>query len=249
MKSTKLITLFSLLLFLPLNMSAAYASVVMSTTRVIYNEGVKSASIQLKNNDEFPYLIQAWTDEGDESSLPDTQGGPVIALPSLFKVYPKAGQSIRIVIDNAKLPKDKESVFFLNALQIPAQSNSDASRNKMVVMVKNRIKVFYRPKSIMGSSDQAGESLSFSMGVNAGRPVLVVKNPSSYHVSLSRVEVRSAGGKGVTVLPEMISPQSNRNLHFENKVSMQANKPLDITYFYVNDYGAEVKAVKHINNL
>ncbi|RCB85043.1 long polar fimbrial chaperone LpfB, partial [Escherichia coli] len=55
----KSIILFFISLFI---INTSYAGVIISGTRVIYNEGNKNVSINVKNPDKMPYLIQSWID-------------------------------------------------------------------------------------------------------------------------------------------------------------------------------------------
>jgi fimbrial chaperone protein len=41
---------------------SAFASVVMTGSRVIYPSDAKSVDLKLRNDDDFPYVIQAWFD-------------------------------------------------------------------------------------------------------------------------------------------------------------------------------------------
>lgn len=61
---------------------------------------------------------------------------------------PDSGQTLRIVYTGQGLPGDRESLFHLNVLQIPPRNSSHADRNQMLLMLRNRLKLFYRPAGI-----------------------------------------------------------------------------------------------------
>jgi P pilus assembly chaperone PapD len=49
------------------------------------------------------------------------------------------------------LPEDRESVFWLNVKSIPATDDSVPHNNVLQVVVKSRLKLFYRPAGLEGS--------------------------------------------------------------------------------------------------
>lgn len=62
------------------------ASVIMTGTRIIYNEGSRSVDVNLKNQSDFPYVVQTWFDDGKMSSGPDASVRvPFIASPLFFE--------------------------------------------------------------------------------------------------------------------------------------------------------------------
>lgn len=81
----------------------------------------KSINVRLNNGDSTPSLIQAWLDTGDPSSPPDSVRVPFIITPPVFRMEPLSGQTMRIMYTGEKLPADRESLFWLNVLDIPAK--------------------------------------------------------------------------------------------------------------------------------
>ena len=139
------------------------ASVVMTNTRVIYPSDAKERSVQLTNNDAFPNVVQVWTDINNPESTPEYADGPFLALPAIFRIEPKRGQLIRLIYSGGELPKDRESVFYLNFLQIPPLSKENAGENQMLVMLKNRVKIFYRPVEIESNPDDVAKEIAFDV--------------------------------------------------------------------------------------
>lgn len=137
-----------LVLLLPVAMS--WASVTIVGSRIIYPSTIPSVDVQLKNNDDFPYVVQTWFDNGDMRIGPENASGiPFIATPPVFRIQPKAGQVVRVVYSQSKaLPNDRESVFWFNALQVPPANIGGRQQNKVLVMLRTRIKLFYRPEGI-----------------------------------------------------------------------------------------------------
>lgn len=46
------------------------------------------------------------------------------------------------------LPNNKESLFYLNVLDIPPNNPANAGKNVIKFAMQNRIKLFYRPSGI-----------------------------------------------------------------------------------------------------
>jgi fimbrial chaperone protein len=166
--------------------SQAYATGVgINATRVVYNEGDKSAPVIIRNaSSEDSYLIQSYmtSDRQQKNSV------PFEVLPPMFRMQPDSRSEVRIVEKANELPKDRESVFYLHVRAIPASSAAtEAKANNGVVKIalESVIKVFYRPKNLPSSPQQAQNGLVFE-SVAGG---LKIKNPSPYHVNFSKLKV------------------------------------------------------------
>ena len=104
--------------------------------------------------------------------------------PPINRIEPKKGQTLRISYTGKALPAGRESVFWLNVLEIPAKAKS--ADNMLQMAFRTRIKVFFRPSGLRGTPAQAAEQLSWSM---SGSQVKAA-NASQYHVSLVRVGIK-----------------------------------------------------------
>jgi len=124
--------------------SASWASVTMIGNRIIYPSDAKSVDVQMKNNDDFPYVVQTWFDDGDINSQPQKKSDvPMISTPPVFRIQGKSGQIVRIVFNKFKqLPTDRETLYWFNSLQIPPSNiSANSKKNEMLVMLRNRVKV------------------------------------------------------------------------------------------------------------
>lgn len=218
---------------------SASASVVMTNTRIIYPNNVQETTVQLTNNDMSPNVVQVWTDNGDAQSTPDTANGPFLALPAIFKIEPKRGQLIRLIYTGGELPKDRESIFYFNFLQVPSLPKSDRDENKMVLMLKNRIKVFYRPVEMPFSSDDIHKHISFSVKYAANGLVVEVDNSSSFYASL--IDAKIISGKQELIVPlDMVEPKSNMSIEVRNEYFV-LTYPMTVEFILVNDFGGHVR--------
>lgn len=111
MKTPRLIKSFflSLLLIIPTGINAG---VIISGTRIIYNENEKEVTVKISNEGKVPVLIQNWIDTGNVDAKPENIQVPFVLTPPVFRIEPEKSQSLRISFTGAAtLPKDKESIY------------------------------------------------------------------------------------------------------------------------------------------
>ena len=214
-------------------MQLAQASIVINGTRVIYQGKKKEVTVTVTNNNKVPVLIQNWMDAGMEKAVPANIAVPFVLTPPINRVDAGKSQSLRITyLVSPPLPQDKESVFWVNVLEVPAKSKGiKEDQSRLNIAFRSRIKLFYRPAGLKGNSLQAIKELQWQPagdGVN-------VTNPTPYYVSLQLLQY---GGKDTE--GKMIAPGETQHYKFSG-----INKVTDIKKLYyhaINDYGALVSA-------
>ncbi|ELW2862236.1 molecular chaperone [Salmonella enterica] len=171
----------------------AQAGIVIGGTRVIYDGDKKETSAAIRNPEKSGvYLVQSWVDSGG-------QGGktPFIVTPPLFRINPGEENMLRIVRTGGNLPQDRESVFWLNVKSIPATDDSQPRINVLQVVVKSRLKLFYRPAGLEGQPESAYHQLSVARSGNR----LTVSNPTPYYVTLFTLKVDGQEIKEADMVP------------------------------------------------
>lgn len=216
---------------------SSLASVVMTGTRVIYPGGAKERSIQFTNQDEAPSVVQVWIDSGNADSTPETADAPFVVTPPVFRIEPKAGQTARLIFTGKDLPQDRESVFFINTVQIPAVSSADAERNKMLLLLRNRIKLFYRPTGLAGDPERAADKLSFSAVREGAEWKITATNDSAFHISLVDARITGAGAD-IALTPDMLAPKARFDWRIKSDLDLLA-AGRRIQFKFVNDYGGD----------
>lgn len=215
------------------------ASVVMTGTRIIYPADAKEKSIQLVNNDNFPNVVQLWTDIDNPQSAPESADGPFVVLPAIAKVKANSGQTIRLIYTGEALPSDRESVFYLNFLQIPPAEKASSNENKMLIMLRNRLKIFYRPEGLNVSVAEVPSLIDFSVKSQANGLQVEVANASPYFASFTRGSLNYQGRE--VVLPvEMVAPFSKVSWAVDN-IKLVPQTQATINFTLVNDLGASIK--------
>ncbi|MGP4131767.1 fimbria/pilus periplasmic chaperone [Pantoea tagorei] len=111
-------------------------------TRVVYPAAEKEITVRLDNRGDQPALVQAWIDDGDPNQPVDKINVPFVMLPPVFRMEANKGQTLRIVYTGSDLPVDKESIFWLNVLDIPPKDKSRINKNQLQMAIRSRIKLF-----------------------------------------------------------------------------------------------------------
>ena len=108
---------------------------------------------------------------------------PGAVVPPVMRLGPGRGQTLRILgADLGRLPRDRESLFWLNVLGLPPKAQ--ASQGSVQLAYRTRIKLFYRPSGLAGSPAEAVSRLGWQGQAGGG---LRVSNPGPFHISLSEV--------------------------------------------------------------
>lgn len=215
--------------------SVSQGGIMLGGTRVVYDEGKRDASITISNTTGKSYAVQIWVNtQANDNTTPT----PFVATPPLFRLDPRKEQLVRIQKVPGSLPADRESVFYLNAQEIPLASPGDESNLK--IAMRTRIKLFYRPATLKGSSLDALAKLQWSLAQEQGKAVLVVNNPSAFHISFLGVRV-SAGARSVEVNdPMMGSPMSSQRYALPGFTGSSG----EVEFSAINDYGGYSKPQK-----
>lgn len=207
--SILLLSLFSL---------SAMASIQLSSTRLIFNEGDKEASITVRNKGEVR-LIQSWL----EKNQPADPLPPFAVTPPLAKLERDSQQLLRVHYAGSGLPADRESMYWLAVQEIPQKAEG---QNVVQLAVQQRIKVFYRPQGLPGKAIEAPKALTLSLKGSK----LTINNPTPYFINLSSVAQgeHEFGGDTITPFGALVLPVSG----------LTAGSALSLTI--VNDFGAHM---------
>lgn len=219
----------------------AVAGIVVDGTRVVYPAAKREVTINIHNPAESPSLVQAWLDAGDANAKPGESKVPFVLTPPLFRLDPTKAQSLRLVYTHDPLPADRESLFWLNVLDIPPRSAANPDLpNQLELAFKHRMKVFFRPAGLAGSAANAPAQLTWKLVAQDGKIVaLQAINPTAYHVSLTLLAVTIAG-RSTNAKADMVDPFATRRFELPEALTA-AGGPAAVEYSFVNDYGGDVK--------
>ncbi len=218
----------------------AAAGVVVNGTRVVYPAARREVTISLQNSGERPSLVQAWLDTGDIHSKPGESKVPFVLTPPLFRLDPTKVQSLRLVYTHDPLPTDRESLFWLNVLDIPPRAavNPDMP-NQLDLAFKHRMKVFFRPQGLAGSAADAPARLTWKLLSKDGKLIgIQASNSGPYHVSLTQLNA-TVGGHPLVIKADMVDPFASRSFDLPDPPTLPSGA-VSIEYWFVNDYGGNV---------
>ena len=205
----------------------AYAAIALDRTRIIFDGGNKSVSLNISNeNKELPYLAQAWIEDPDGKKITS----PLIVLPPVQRI--EAGEKSQLKIQGlpavSQLPQDRETLYYFNLREIPPRSDKP---NTLQIALQTRIKMFYRPTSIIATPEILANPWQEKLTLERKGDRMQVNNPTPYYITLS-----SAGAHKDKDIPSfeavMVAPFGNAMLNVS--ASVLGNTPI---LSYVNDFG------------
>ena len=210
------------LLCIPL-VSWGIEGVGLDRTRVLIENSENEAQLGVLNSLSTPVLVY--------TSFLDVNGNPVntfTAVPPIYRMEAKKNNRIRIV-RVADLPGDRESVYWVNVVTVPG---GEFKSNQLKILQGQRIKIFYRPKSINASCHSAAEALRWTIRNN----VLKVENPSPVSVSMTQMKIDGSTFKAKMLLPYQ---------HHEWDITGIKPKASEFKFYHVNEHGAlQIKSVQ-----
>jgi len=225
----------------------AGANISIQGSRVIYDQGRSEIDLHLQQVGNAPGLVQIWLDAGDAAVAAQDINPAFTLAPSIARMDPGGRQMVRIVHSRDELPGDRESLLWLNVLEIPFYSSGPHPG------VRTRIKFFYRPRGLSSPPETAHEALQFSLESPSADGMLKVRvlNPTPYHITFRELALQDAlEAEGSTTLAEfstdapgerMIAPMGELVL----PLTWNADAPMPlpagalVKFSIINDYGGE----------
>lgn len=191
------------------------AAVILSSTRYVYKERDKEITIKMSNIGDTPALTQIWIDKGDPSLSPADLDVPFVLSNPLSRLDPKQSQNVRVVFTGDELANDRETVFWLNMLEVPPKPRDADEKNYLQLSVRTRVKLFYRPSSVRITMVDAVDKISASWN-EANPNVLEFKNPTALFVSLAEIKLKNKKGDLLATKFGMIEPFKTFELDLKN---------------------------------
>jgi len=188
-----------------------HAAMQLDRTRLVIHETEGSAVLQVRSKDALPLLLQVWVDQTADDSPQDStaqlsaSGVPFITDPPVMRLEPGGTRAVRVLMTRAPatLPADRESLYWLNVLEVPATVDASprgTALNRLHMGFQSQLKLFYRPKALAEYADvsalDAADRLRFALARDAGnRAWLSIHNPAPIHQTLATLTLHpSAAG-------------------------------------------------------
>lgn len=167
----------------------ASADLRVDATRVVHQDKSPTATrLRVHNTGTQVSLVQVWLDTADSDMPLEQLRTPLIATPPIFRLDAGASRDIHIrAADTTGLPGDRESLLWLNIMDIPARTAA-SNQHPLEFAMRWRLKVFHRPSGLAGSPDAAAAALRWNVQTNAqGKTLLQATNATPYFVSLAQL--------------------------------------------------------------
>lgn len=234
---------FSMLLglcicLLGLSPVAAFGSVTIAGTRVIFPAQKRETNIRLTNAGDKPALVQVWIDRGEAKDQPESLKVPFTLTPPLARIEPTKGQVLRVIYTGEPLPNDRESIFYFNMLEVPPKQNKVGDGNTIQFAVRTRIKFFYRPQGLTGTPEDAVKQLKWSLVHDGGHISVKIANNAPYYVSLGKVEAVAAGHAYEAGGSGLVPPFGSAELPLDGLNGGARLSDIKVNAQAINDYGA-----------
>ncbi|MBL8275991.1 MAG: fimbria/pilus periplasmic chaperone [Pelomonas sp.] len=226
---------------------AAHAGVIIIGTRVVYPSDARDVNVRLTNNGTTPALVQAWIDDGDPAMNAETAKVPFVLTPPLARIDKAKSQTLRLIYTGQGLPQDRETLFWLNVLEVPPKP--EEGTNYLQFAVRTRIKVFYRPASLhKGEPSDSVSQVGWQFkSTDAKSVVIEATNPSPYYLSLSQFRL-VAGGKEVgSPMNVTLRPKSTESITVAD-ADIDPKALSGVKYQVINDFGAMVEGEKSLTS-
>nr|WP_315592511.1 molecular chaperone [uncultured Cupriavidus sp.] len=224
----------------------SHAAIQVAGTRIVLEGDQKEQSVRLANTADTPVLAQIWLDKDGGNGTGTIEAGaqdvPFILTPPVARLNGGKSQVVRIFksAEVASLPKDRESVFYFNALEIPARVGGKQGENHLNIALRTRLKMFYRPAGLKADLSEAAESLKWRVRRDGADLVVTCSNGSPLHVSFASLVLKQGKDKGESALPGgMAGPLADKEFRFVDAAA-GTGAALSLDLNYITDLGAFV---------
>ena len=214
----------------------------MTGSRIVYDEGKEFVNVQLNNRSDKVFFVQSWTENSNKTSE-NIEETPYAVIPPIAKLEANTGQVIRTILtDKQAFPDDRESVSYFSFLQVPANTDvadGNEDSNKLVITIKHKVKLFYRPKKIANYETNWKQDIQVDViEYNHKTIQLRVTNNRPLYLSMSGMAKLEYGDEKLASVGLMVAPYSYQDFEFSSNFADDASsKPANFTFSSVNDQG------------
>ena len=224
----------------------AQAGVIIYGTRVIYPADQQEVVVRLENKGHRPALVQTWLDTGDIRSTPATARTPFSLSPPIFRIEPHQQQALRLRHSGEDTPTDRESLYWLNVLEVPPLTAGAEQNNQIELAFRTRLRVFLRPQALPYPVGSAAAKLQWQLVAHGQGYALQATNPTPYHISLTSVDLLSEG-KRFSKAPNkdandgLLMPAGGVRLYALPLLRHRPGGTPKVEFTSVSDFGARVR--------
>lgn len=231
---------------LALHALTAQAGVIIYGTHVIYPAEQQEVVVRLENKGDRPALVQTWLDTGDLRSTPATAQTPFTLTPPIFRIEPNQQQALRLRHLGEPAATDRESLYWLNVLEVPPVTAGSEQNNQIELAFRTRLRVFVRPQSLPYPVASAPSKLRWELIPHHQGFALQATNPTPYHISLTAVDLLSEGKRfskapNVDANDSLLMPAGDVKVFALPTLRNRPNGSAKVEFTAVSDLGARVR--------
>lgn len=226
------ILFISLLFFSP----SALSGIEIDRTRMVYPAAKKEMSLVVTNNATAPRLIQAWIDDGNPNADISAASFPFMIVPPISRLAPGNGQRLRVLFLGPALPQDRESVFWINILELQPKPSAKKQEvyDNVRFSIRSRLKLFYRPEGLPGSPQEAATALRWRLAPFKEGYALECENPSAFNISFNDIRLQGKANPQDESIRGMCPAKGKKSFAVPFELHAGGGK---ITVTIINDYG------------
>lgn len=238
-----------LMLCAALGLPVAQAAIFLSHTRLIVLAAEPEASPRVTNEGDKPVLLQVWLDAGERAADPQGIAVPFVVTPPVLRLEAGSVKHLRLLYTGqGVVPQDRESVYWLNVLEIPPKPQSDTLHNHVQLAFRTRVKVFYRPEGLPMPAGAPHEALMFELQRQGRSGVLSITNPTAVHQTLLDVAI-GTGRKQVRATVEQVEDMIAPGQRLKLLVQFDRDEPAPETRVFfsvLDDFGAVIESERDL---
>ena len=173
---------------------AARADMSVDGTRFVYPAREKAISVYVGNIGGEPILVQSWLDRGEARDANDLARlrVPFVLTPPLLRLEPNERKAVQLRYTGESLPKDRESLFWVNFLEVPVVSDE---QNSLRLQLHLSMKVLFRPEGLQGKGKRCAGQAALDLARCRQRfDARVGGKPHPYSVTFRTLKVRGSQG-------------------------------------------------------
>ncbi|CAD5358506.1 protein of unknown function [Enterobacter cancerogenus] len=176
------------------------AATYLNQIRLIVTDKAREVSFLVVNEGDTPVLMQLWSDRNTVLACQEKIKIPFVIAPPVFRLEGQKSRVVRLQLlgDSREHPADRESLFWLNALEVPPKPQSKGGSNVLQMAFRTRIKLFCRPVAL-AHTPLEGAVKQLRASVTGQR--FQLEDHSPLHISLLNITL--SNGKTLTALPEL----------------------------------------------
>ena len=139
---------------------AARADMSVDGTRFVYPARERqSASMSAISAPSRSWCSPGWTGRGADANDLARLKVPFVLTPPLLRLEPNERKAVQLRYTGESLPKDRESLFWVNFLEVPVVSDE---QNNLRLQLNLSMKVLFRPEGLQGKASDAPGKLRWT---------------------------------------------------------------------------------------